>query len=740
MTDCTYGLNPQQAEAVLNTEGPMLIMAGAGSGKTKVLTCRVANLLQKGVRPYRILAITFTNKAAAEMRERVNNMSGAAAKDVWLFTFHAFCARFLRMEIDKLPGYGGNFAIYDTADSQNLIKQVLKEMNLDDKRFQPSGILARISNAKNALQDAAAFAREAGDFYEQKVADIYARYQEKLQLNNALDFDDLLLLSIRLLQENKEVREKYQERFDYLLVDEYQDTNHAQYLLTKLLAAKHRNICVVGDADQSIYGWRGADIQNILDFEKDYPDAKVIKLEQNYRSTQIILDAANAVIENNTGRKPKNLWSAKKGGPEITYFNANDGRDEARFVVEQIQNLQRTEGKKLGDIAILYRTNAQSRVFEEILVKSGISFNMVGSKKFYERKEIKDIIAYLRVILNPADSLSLLRIINVPKRGIGDASLAKIQAFANANNIGLFEAVSNAAEIEGLGSRFVTKLDDLAGIIFELMNLIDEIPIPDLIKRVLNDTGYIAELENENTTQSKNRKDNLEEFISYGKEFYENEEDKTLENFLSSVSLVSDIDETDVEEDAVTLMTLHSAKGLEFPVVFLVGMEEKVFPISRALDFDKQEELEEERRLCYVGITRAKEKLFLSSAKVRTLYGEDQINKPSRFLFEIPQNLIKTIQRQEHHVVQSNFNQPTEKRSNWSSNFNPRSFMPVGKYPAGAGTSDRFKTGDRVSHSKWGSGMVVSVKDTDDGQEVKVAFAGAGVRSLLTKYAVLKKL
>ena len=432
MTDCTYGLNPQQVEAVLNTEGPMLIMAGAGSGKTKVLTCRVANLLQKGVRPYRILAITFTNKAAAEMRERVNNMSGAAARDVWLFTFHAFCARFLRMEIDKLPGYGGNFAIYDTADSQNLIKQVLKEMNLDDKRFQPSGILARISNAKNALQDAAAFAREAGDFYEQKVADIYARYQEKLQLNNALDFDDLLLLSIRLLQENKEVRERYQERFDYLLVDEYQDTNYAQYLLTKLLAAKHRNICVVGDADQSIYGWRGADIQNILDFEKDYPDAKVIKLEQNYRSTQIILDAANAVIENNTGRKPKNLWTDNKSGADIIYFQAADERDEARFVIEQLQNLQRTENKKLGDMAVLYRTNTQSRIFEEMLIKSGISYNMVGGLKFYERKEIKDIIAYLRVIFNPADSLSLLRIINVPKRGIGDATLAKIQDFANA--------------------------------------------------------------------------------------------------------------------------------------------------------------------------------------------------------------------------------------------------------------------------------------------------------------------
>lgn len=740
--DCTYGLNPQQAEAVINTEGPMLIMAGAGSGKTKVLTCRVANLLQKGVRPYRILAITFTNKAAAEMRERVNNMSGPAAKDVWLFTFHAFCARFLRMEIDKLPGYGGNFAIYDTADSQNLIKQILKEMNLDDKRFQPSGILSRISNAKNALQDAAAFARQAGDFYEQKVADIYSRYEQKLQLNNALDFDDLLMLSIKLLQENKEVREKYQDRFDYLLVDEYQDTNHAQYLLTKFLAAKHRNICVVGDADQSIYGWRGADIQNILDFEKDYPDAKVITLEQNYRSTQIILDAANAVIENNTGRKPKNLWTENKSGADIIYFQAVDERDEARFVIEQLQNLQRTENKKLGDMAILYRTNTQSRIFEEMLIKSGISYNMVGGLKFYERKEIKDIIAYLRVIFNPADSLSLLRIINVPKRGIGDASLAKIQAYAAANNVSLFEAVSNAAAIDGLSSRFVSKLDDLAGIIFELMNLANEAPVEDLIDRVLRDTGYLEELENERTPQAQSRIDNLHELISVAQEFAASEEENNLENFLAHVALVSDIDDTELGEDAITLMTLHSSKGLEFPVVFLVGMEEGLFPHARTLM--DETEIEEERRLCYVGITRAKEKLFLSSTKMRTIYGNTVTYPPSRFLQEIPARLVKTIKRQERFSALENFKQVSEKYSarpqKPASTFNPHSFMPQKPAAAAGGTGTRFNTGDRVSHSKWGEGMVVSVKDSPDGQEVKVAFAGAGVRSLLTKYAVLKKL
>lgn len=742
--DCTYGLNPQQAEAVINTEGPMLIMAGAGSGKTKVLTCRVANLLQKSVRPYRILAITFTNKAAAEMRERVNNMSGQAAKDVWLFTFHAFCARFLRMEIDKLPGYNKNFAIYDTDDTKKLIKDILKELNIDDNRFSPNKILNKISEAKNKLIDAEHFSQsiDSVDFNDKKVAEVYERYQTQLKLNNALDFDDLLMLSIKLLQENKEVREKYQERFDYLLVDEYQDTNHVQYLLTKILAEKHRNICVVGDADQSIYGWRGADIQNILDFEKDYPDAKVIKLEQNYRSTQVILDAANAVIENNTGRKPKNLWTENKSGQEIVYFEAADNRDEARFIVEQIQNLQNTEHRKLSDMAILYRTNAQSRSFEEMLVKSGINYSIVGGLKFYERKEIKDIIAYLRVIFNPADSLSLLRIINVPKRGIGDASLAKIQAYAAANNVSLFEAVSNAAAIDGLSSRFVSKLDDLAGIIFELMNLAGEAPVEDLIDRVLRDTGYLEELENERTPQAQSRIDNLHELISVAQEFAASEEENNLENFLAHVALVSDIDDTELGEDAITLMTLHSSKGLEFPVVFLVGMEEGLFPHARTLM--DETEIEEERRLCYVGITRAKEKLFLSSTKMRTIYGNTVTYPPSRFLQEIPARLVKTIKRQERFSALENFKQVSEKYSarpqKPASTFNPHSFMPQKPAAVAGGTGTRFNTGDRVSHSKWGEGMVVSVKDSPDGQEVKVAFAGAGVRSLLTKYAVLKKL
>lgn len=738
MNDCTAGLNKQQIEAVKTTEGPMLIMAGAGSGKTKVITCRIAQLLQNGVAPWRILAITFTNKAAAEMRSRVDAMSGSAAKDVWLFTFHAFCARFLRTEIKHLDGYAQNFAIYDSSDSQNLVKQILKELNLDDKRFQPSGILARISDAKNSLIDADTFAKRAGDFYEQKVSEIYTKYQAKLQLNNAVDFDDLLLLSIRVLQENAEIREKYQEKFQYILVDEYQDTNHAQYLLTKLLAAGHRNICVVGDADQSIYGWRGADIQNILDFEKDYPDAKVIKLEQNYRSTQVILDAANAVIENNTGRNPKKLWTDKKDGAQIVYFQAVDERDEARFFIETLQHLQAKEQRKLGDMAVLYRTNTQSCIFEEMLIKSDINYSMVGGLKFYERKEIKDIIAYLRVIFNPADSLSLLRIINVPKRGIGDASLLKIQAHASANEISLFDAISNASEISGLGSRFASKLDDLAGIIFELMNLANERPVEEVIERVLHDTGYLAELEAERTPQAQSRIDNLHELLSVAKEFAKTEEENNLENFLAHVSLVADIDDAEIGEDAVTLMTLHSAKGLEFPIVFLAGMEEGIFPHARTLM--NENEVEEERRLCYVGITRAKERLYLSSTKMRTIYGNTVTYPPSRFLGELPKNLVQAIKRAKPTLDRgaADRGQNNNDRRKNSVLFGGTSFLA--KQQVGGGTAQKFAAGDRVSHTKWGVGTVVSAKDCDDGQEVKVAFAGEGIRSLLTKYAVLKKI
>lgn len=743
MTDTMQGLNKEQLDAVQTINGPMLILAGAGSGKTKVLTCRIAHLLQQGVRPYRILAITFTNKAAAEMRERVDRMAGAAARDVWLFTFHAFCARLLRYELENLNGYANNFAIYDTSDSKNLIKQVLKEMNLDEKRFPLQAIISNISNAKNALLLPDAYAREASGYYEQQVAKIYDAYQKKLQANNAVDFDDLLLLALRLLQENPAVREKYQRKFDYLMVDEYQDTNHAQYLLTKLLAASHRNICVVGDADQSIYGWRGADIQNILDFEKDYPDAKLVKLEQNYRSTQVILDAANAVIDNNSGRKPKNLWTANGNGSEIIYYQANDERDEARYVIENMQKLQLNEGAKLGDMAVLYRTNAQSRVFEEMLIKSGIAYTMVGGTKFYERKEIKDALAYLRLLYNPHDSLSLLRIINVPRRGIGDATLARLQEYANASGQSLFEVVTNAADVPGLASRFANKLDELSGLLFELMGEAADVPVKQLLDDVLLKTGYLEELQSSKDPQDESRVENLKEMLSVTEEFAvkceRNGEEPTLENFLADVALVADIDDAELGEDAVTLMTLHSAKGLEFPNVFLVGMDEGIFPHSRTLMNDNEIEIEEERRLCYVGITRAEKHLFLSNARMRIVYGRPQVYKPSRFLQEVPRNLVHVIKRPvvQRPAMTSQVHKPTARENaNWfeqhKANFFPK------ESSAAAGCS--FRAGDKVMHKKWGAGTIVTAKAADDGQEVTVAFAGGGIRSLLTKYAKLEKL
>ncbi len=732
------GLNPEQKAAVENTEGPMLILAGAGSGKTKVLTSRIAYLIDKGVAPYKILAITFTNKAAKEMRSRVDGMIGDYAKDVWLYTFHAFCSRFLRREIEHLGIYKNNFAIYDTADSKNVIKSALKDLNLDEKRYPVNNVLSVISNAKNNLQDAETFEKLAGDFYEQKIADVYKIYEQRLILNNALDFDDLLIVSIKLLQSNEEVRTKYQEKFKYVLVDEYQDTNHAQYVLTRLLVAGHNNICVVGDADQSIYGWRGADIRNILDFEKDYPNAKLLKLEQNYRSTGTILDAANAVIDNNTGRKPKKLWTENPNGSKLTYYRASDERDEARFVIEKAQELLRKEDMSYGDMAVLYRTNTQSRVFEEMLIKSGIAYSMVGGTKFYERKEIKDVIAYLRVLYNPSDSLSLLRVINVPRRGIGDATLAKIINYANANGKTLFEAITNPEEITGIAPRFIEKLEKLGELLFTLINEVDQVPIENLVEDVMNKTGYLEELQEEKTPQAQSRIDNLQELISVAQDFLKDEEsEKTLANFLEHVALVSDIDDAVLDEDKMTLMTLHAAKGLEFPVVFLAGMEEGLFPHARTLM--DEEELEEERRICYVGVTRAEQYLFLTSARMRTIYGRTASCLQSRFLDEIPRNLIEEITKpkQEHQIslVVPKKEKVTLDDCNWFAS-GPGSK----KEDVGAGTKATFNAGEKVEHAKWGIGTVVGVKNSQDGQEVKVAFEGEGIRSLLTKYAVLNKI
>ncbi|MBQ4151721.1 MAG: UvrD-helicase domain-containing protein, partial [Schwartzia sp.] len=566
-----------QQKAVNCLEGPLLIMAGAGSGKTKVLTYRIANLLEHNVPPYAILAITFTNKAALEMRERVNRLIGDEAKNIWLSTFHSFCARFLRFEIEAGGIYKKNFVIYDASDTKVVIKKCLKTMNLDEKQYAPAAIQNAISNAKNQLMGPDAFARAAGNFYETKVAEVYRMYAAELRNNNALDFDDLLLLTVHILKTNDEVREKYQRRFRYILVDEYQDTNHAQYELTRLLAAGHKNLCVVGDADQSIYGWRGADITNILDFKQDYPNAEKIMLEQNYRSTKKILGAANAVIAHNSNREPKNLWTENAEGENIVSYCSNDERGEADYITNEIEREKTLYHKEYGDIAVLYRTNAQSRVLEEGFMRAGIPYTMVGGLKFYDRKEIKDIIAYLHVVFNPLDTLSLLRIINVPRRGLGETSMAKIGAYAEERGMSLFEVISSPGaleEITGLTARTKKPLEAFAVMMFDLLAQMDAMPVSEFIETLLDATGYIRELESEDKPDNKARIENLQEFVGVAKDFEATSDNPTLEEFLNHIALISDIDNADLEDERVTLMTLHAAKGLEFPVVFMAGMEE----------------------------------------------------------------------------------------------------------------------------------------------------------------------
>lgn len=732
------GLNPAQAEAAAHIDGPLLIMAGAGSGKTKVLTCRIAYLLEQGAAPYNILAITFTNKAAAEMRERVERMVGLRSKDIWLSTFHAFCAKFLRLEIDAVPGYQRNFVIYDAGDCQAVVKACLKELNLDDKQFAPNSIQSMISNAKNALTDEWEFARTADTFFAGKVAEIYKLYQAKLRNHNALDFDDLLLYTVRLLETNPEVCEKYQNKFKYILIDEYQDTNHAQYLLAHLLAAKHRNLCVVGDADQSIYGWRGADIRNIMDFEKDYPEAKVVKLEQNYRSTKTILAAANAVIEHNADRKPKELWTENTAGEPISYYLANDERDEAQYIASNIIKLNTVYNTGYGDMAVLYRTNVQSRVIEEAFMKNGIPYTMVGGLRFYDRKEIKDILAYLRVIFNPADTVSLLRIINVPRRGIGDTTIGRLNDYAGGNGLTLFDVVSNPELVPGLTARAKRPLEDLAEFIFTLMSEQNSLAVADLIDKVMTASGYLAELEKEQTPQSEVRIENLRELLSVAKEFANGELEHNLENFLSHVALVSDLDTAETNGEKVTLMTLHSAKGLEFPVAFMAGLEEGLFPHARTLM--NECEIEEERRICYVGITRARRKLYLTNARMRTIYGKTIMYPVSRFLSEIPPSVLERVEMR------------PSRPAAWSSGFGGGTGavrqMPAAAGPTApaaraavrpAGQPDAWKVGDKAQHSKWGVGTVVDVRGQGEDQALKVAFPGQGIKELMLKYAPIAK-
>lgn len=726
-------LNDRQCEAVKHTEGPLLITAGAGSGKTKVLTCRIAHLLELGVVPYRILAITFTNKAAKEMKERVTNLVGAQADSIWLSTFHSFCAKLLRFEIDGFHGYTRNFTIYDSSDQLVLVKDCLKKLNLDDKQFTPRSVLGTISSAKNVLMDAKAFAAKASDFYEQKVADVYALYQEKLRENNAVDFDDLLFLAVRLLQENEEVREKYQSRFQYILVDEYQDTNHAQYALTKILAARWRNICVVGDADQSIYAWRGADIRNIIDFTRDYPDAASIKLEQNYRSTKTILHAANAVIDNNESRPKKTLWTENPTGNKIIHYQAQTEHDEADYIAGVIYNRHEISHEPYGDMAILFRTNAQSRVLEEKLMRYAIPYTMVGGTKFYDRKEIKDVLAYLRLLYNPEDSLSLTRIINVPKRNIGATTMEHVAAYAEAQGISLFEALSSTDEIP-VTKRAKASLENFAAMIFDLLNDIEGKDVLSLIETVIKQTGYgdMLDKEAEHDPQGESRKENVGEFLSVAKDYMDSNPEGNLQDFLENVALVSDVDDFESSDSKVTLMTLHAAKGLEFPVVFLTGLDEGLFPHSRTLMDPAQ--VEEERRLAYVGITRAERQLYVTNAVTRTMYGRISAYMPSRFLAEIPPQFMEDYHRKSAMPQSRTTAVPGKQRVSILT-------KPVASsLPKKHAVTDTFAKGDKVRHKIWGIGTVLDVIGEGPNMQMKIQFPTKGVRQVVVKYAPLEKI
>lgn len=726
-------LNDRQCEAVKHTEGPLLITAGAGSGKTKVLTCRIAHLLELGVAPYRILAITFTNKAAKEMKERVTNLVGAQADSIWLSTFHSFCAKLLRFEVDGFHGYTRNFTIYDSSDQLVLVKDCLKKLNLDDKQFMPRSVLGTISSAKNVLMDAKAFATKASDFYEQKVADVYALYQEKLRENNAVDFDDLLFLAVRLLQEKEDVREKYQSRFQYILVDEYQDTNHAQYALTKILAARWRNICVVGDADQSIYAWRGADIRNIIDFTRDYPDAASIKLEQNYRSTKTILHAANAVIDNNESRPKKTLWTENPAGNKIIHYQAQTEHDEADYIAGVIYNRHEISHEPYGDMAILFRTNAQSRVLEEKLMRYAIPYTMVGGTKFYDRKEIKDVLAYLRLLYNPEDSLSLTRIINVPKRNIGATTMEHVAAYAEEQGISLFEALSSTDEIP-VTKRARTSLENFAAMIFDLLNDIEGKDVLSLIETVIKQTGYgdMLDKEAEHDPQGESRKENVGEFLSVAKDYMDSNPDGNLQDFLENVALVSDVDDFESSDSKVTLMTLHAAKGLEFPVVFLTGLDEGLFPHSRTLLDPAQ--VEEERRLAYVGITRAERQLYVTNAITRTMYGRISAYMPSRFLAEIPPQLMEDYHRKSAMPQSRTTAVPGKQRVSILT-------KPVASsLPKKHAVTDTFAKGDKVRHKIWGIGTVLDVIGEGTNMQMKIQFPTKGVRQVVVKYAPLEKI
>lgn len=719
-------MNTEQSEAVRTTEGPLLIMAGAGSGKTRVLTHRIAYLLdEKGVSPYNILAITFTNKAAKEMKERVQKLVGEEAEVIWMSTFHSMCVRILRRDADRID-IERNFTIIDPTDQKSVIKDVLKRENIDPKRYEPRMFISAISNLKNELKTPQDALESANDFYTQMVAKVYEGYQKQLIRNQALDFDDLIMTTIKLFERVPDVLDYYQNKFQYIHVDEYQDTNKAQYTLVNLIAQKFKNLCVVGDSDQSIYGWRGADIQNILSFEEDYPNARTIFLEQNYRSTKTILNAANEVIRNNTERKPKGLWTANANGEKIKYYEAFSERDESEYVVREIFKQQK-KGRKLKDIAVLYRTNAQSRVLEETFLKSNVPYVMVGGQKFYDRKEIKDVLSYLRLIANSADDISLRRVINIPKRGIGPSSVDKIAAYATSNSISMFEALAEVDFI-GLSKKVTQAASEFYQLINHLMQEQEFLEISEIVEEVLIKSGYRDMLEREQTLEARSRLENIDEFMSVPKDYEKNTplEEQSLINFLTDLSLVADVDEANLE-DGVTLMTMHSAKGLEYPVVFIIGMEESIFPHLRAIKSDDDHEMEEERRISYVAITRAEEELYLTHASSRTLFGRSQSNPRSRFLNEIPDDLLALPERKQTTQI-------GQKRTAPKRGYSQRTVVNNAKP-----STSEWNVGDKVTHKSWGEGMVSNVNVKNGSVELDIIFKSQGPKRLLAQFAPIEK-
>ncbi len=757
-------LNPQQRLAAETLEGPVLILAGAGSGKTRALTCRVANLMAHGVPAYHILALTFTNKAAKEMKERIAVLVGDEANDAWVSTFHATCARILRRDIEKL-GYSRSFVIYDDDDQAAVLKEILKRLNIDDKFLPIRELKSKISDAKNKLMGPSEwFEHSERDFRSQQIKRVFLEYETRLRALNALDFDDLLVRTLELMAEHPPVLQYYRQRFQYVMVDEYQDTNYAQYMLVKLLTDESRNLCVVGDDDQSIYGWRGADIRNILDFEKDYPDAKVIKLEQNYRSSANILDAANQVIAHNSGRKEKKLWTEQPEGELIRLFAAGDEREEAAWVSDRIRQMNR-HGESYGNMAILYRTNAQSRVLEEMLMRSAIPYKVFGGQKFYDRKEVRDVIAYLRVIVNPSDDVSLRRIINVPKRAIGDSTVQELMNHARENNMPLYSALSDIPE--SLSARPRKCVTDFFMLMTMLLALKETMSLTEFVTTLVDKTGLLAQYQKEDSDEARSRVENIQEFMGAVEEYAKVTDNPTLEDYLENVSLVTDLDQQEDERGYVTLMTLHSAKGLEFPNVFMTGMEEGIFPSARSLQDDTR--MEEERRLCYVGITRAQKRLFISRATQRMLYNQVNRNAPSRFLQEIPARLMTD----EMATMREHFGDRAQMQGRTRNQYNrggatPRttpSSTPTVR-PGGSGLKglnipgvqkgfgfsqsparqlsdsvlqNMYQPGDRVRHLKFGEGTVLEVTGTGSTSRIKIEFTAYGVKEFALTVAPIVK-